>query len=464
MFAITSFSLKMPWQTLTKYACEWHFLMVQLMLLIQGSGAVRPGQWARALCINDTLDNGTIFPYLRKAISLGYGWFLNLFITDWKGVIIFNPNQNSMPEDPLIRPSREGWPHCCIYWLWTRVLYSRKTKTEERAEKNQNTRSLWSLGTHHHSVGSVCERLGCQTTCDCCSLGWRHCMTIILNTKSSQCTMQLLKQRTNEVLKRLKAIAFTDSVHRFVHKKSMLICQCLTKRSESGPRFSCQECNQLGSIKQGKSSALMVLIPRSHWTHQKLHLILDVVVWVRAIPNTSGRVVPLSSPCFGSSKSVPSRKMCSLLYVHIHSNHNIDCLLQWSIVIIILQYDHNCSLNCASAWILFLLALFLILIDAHGAVLWHVHTPTMLARPAELWLYQVQAGCARGGATDRPRQCQPTPHQVVLCGRNSTTDVHSGSTHQAAHGTTLRSFGTPLHLSRGAGWAHLANQQKRECG
>jgi len=30
-----------------------------LFIIIQGSGAVRPGQWARALCINDSLREGS---------------------------------------------------------------------------------------------------------------------------------------------------------------------------------------------------------------------------------------------------------------------------------------------------------------------------------------------------------------------------------------------------------------------
>lgn len=61
----------------------------KLMLLIQGSGAVRAGQWARALCINDTIDTGSILPYLKKAIAAKYG------------VIVFNPNLNKQPLDPL---------------------------------------------------------------------------------------------------------------------------------------------------------------------------------------------------------------------------------------------------------------------------------------------------------------------------------------------------------------------------
>ena len=59
----------------------------KLLLLIQGSGAVRPGQWARALCINDSLDNGAIFKYLEKAKARGYG------------VIVFNPNAGLVEAD-----------------------------------------------------------------------------------------------------------------------------------------------------------------------------------------------------------------------------------------------------------------------------------------------------------------------------------------------------------------------------
>lgn len=45
----------------------------RLILLIQGSGAVRAGQWARALTINDSLHTGSIFPYLKQAKENGYG-------------------------------------------------------------------------------------------------------------------------------------------------------------------------------------------------------------------------------------------------------------------------------------------------------------------------------------------------------------------------------------------------------
>lgn len=54
-----------------------------VMLLSQGSGAVRPGMWARALCVNNSLEVGTIFSYLREAIKRGWG------------VVVTNPNENT---------------------------------------------------------------------------------------------------------------------------------------------------------------------------------------------------------------------------------------------------------------------------------------------------------------------------------------------------------------------------------
>jgi hypothetical protein len=55
---------------------------IALLLLIQGSGAVRAGQWARAVCLNDCLEQGSILPYLARAKKNGMG------------VIVFNPNLN----------------------------------------------------------------------------------------------------------------------------------------------------------------------------------------------------------------------------------------------------------------------------------------------------------------------------------------------------------------------------------
>ncbi|KAJ9455953.1 UPF0528 protein Y75B8A.31 [Diplonema papillatum] len=44
-----------------------------ICVLIQGSGAVTPGMWARSLCINDSLHEGTVFPYVKEALRRGWG-------------------------------------------------------------------------------------------------------------------------------------------------------------------------------------------------------------------------------------------------------------------------------------------------------------------------------------------------------------------------------------------------------
>ena len=55
----------------------------------QGSGAVRPGMWARALCINDALSVGTIFSYLDACKARGWA------------VIVLNPNEHFVYEEAI---------------------------------------------------------------------------------------------------------------------------------------------------------------------------------------------------------------------------------------------------------------------------------------------------------------------------------------------------------------------------
>jgi len=43
----------------------------KLLVLVQGSGVVRAGQWARRLIINQDLDSGTQLPFITRAIEVG---------------------------------------------------------------------------------------------------------------------------------------------------------------------------------------------------------------------------------------------------------------------------------------------------------------------------------------------------------------------------------------------------------
>lgn len=43
----------------------------KLLVLIQGSGVVRAGQWARRLIINQDLNSGTQIPFINQAMEVG---------------------------------------------------------------------------------------------------------------------------------------------------------------------------------------------------------------------------------------------------------------------------------------------------------------------------------------------------------------------------------------------------------
>jgi Arb2 domain len=148
----------------------------RLMLLIQGSGAVRAGQWARALCINDSLQTGAILGYLAKAKEAGYG------------VIVFNPNLNSVDSDELAtRPTGEelrspGRP--------VRRPQD-KIKIPGNSDPVQHTIHVWDHVAKQAKAKDI---------------------VIVAHSAGGWCTLGLIRERP-EILDRLRAIGFTDAVH-----------------------------------------------------------------------------------------------------------------------------------------------------------------------------------------------------------------------------------------------------------
>ena len=127
------------------------------LLLIQGTGAVRLGQWARSVCINENIDLGSMIPYVEKAIN-------NQF-----SVIIFNPNERRdfLYEENKIKEFTTMERHS-VY------VYNNIVKT------NDNIKDIYIVA---HSMGGACT------------------VEILLNNKED-----LLNGK-------IKKIAFTDSVH-----------------------------------------------------------------------------------------------------------------------------------------------------------------------------------------------------------------------------------------------------------
>ncbi|OMJ90327.1 hypothetical protein SteCoe_7354 [Stentor coeruleus] len=126
----------------------------KLLLLIQGSGAVRAGLWARSVCINDSLIRGTVFPFLDYAKENDFD------------VLIFNPNFNS------------------------------DSKTNKKIKHNE------SHGNHGKYLWETFIRNS-----------QAHDIYIVAHSRGGATTTVLMNTFWDEFKERVKAIAFTDAVH-----------------------------------------------------------------------------------------------------------------------------------------------------------------------------------------------------------------------------------------------------------
>jgi hypothetical protein len=133
------------------------------LIIIQGAGPVRLGQWARSICINDNLNIGTMSPYIENAIKSNMS------------VIIFNPNQKTdfMDDTKPIKKFPDHEKHS-VY------VYDKIVKS------NKNIKEIYIVA---HSVGG-------------------------------DCTLEILFNNMNDLLKgKIKKIAFTDTLHREEYQK-----------------------------------------------------------------------------------------------------------------------------------------------------------------------------------------------------------------------------------------------------
>jgi hypothetical protein len=150
----------------------------KLMLLIQGSGAVRAGQWARALCMNESLETGSQIPYIQQAHMEGYA------------VVVFNPNLNCLPKKEIPdRYTRKG------FLMTDKPSPLPSSKYEEIPEHESPPTHVITVWDQFVSKAQAKD------------------IVIVAHSAGGYCTMQLLKARHPEVLKKLRGIAFTDSVH-----------------------------------------------------------------------------------------------------------------------------------------------------------------------------------------------------------------------------------------------------------
>ncbi|KYQ89731.1 esterase/lipase/thioesterase domain-containing protein [Tieghemostelium lacteum] len=142
-----------------------------LVMVICGSGQVKAGQWARSVCINDNLDNGSILPYLEKFNQLNYS------------SIVLNPNNNYY-EVPL------------------ELADDDPTLPKELPKQRQAIKGSESPLKHlFYIFDNIISKSPAKK------------FIIIAHSYGGVITSELLDQRTDKLKDKLKLIALTDSVH-----------------------------------------------------------------------------------------------------------------------------------------------------------------------------------------------------------------------------------------------------------
>ncbi|KAK5575324.1 hypothetical protein RB653_010582 [Dictyostelium firmibasis] len=158
----------------------------KLMVFINGSGAVKSGQWARSLCINDTLDSGSILPYLKDAISNGFS------------IIVLNPNYNKFEEridkddEKKVEEEEEGDD---------KPLKKKRFDNLIKGHENSND----------HIITVYDEFIKKSPANE---------IVIVAHSFGGINTSYLLDNRGEEIKDRLRSIGFTDSVHSLSPKSS----------------------------------------------------------------------------------------------------------------------------------------------------------------------------------------------------------------------------------------------------
>ncbi|CAF3670226.1 unnamed protein product [Rotaria sp. Silwood1] len=207
------------------------------LILIQGSGVVRPGQWARSCCINESLDIGSMFPYMAKAKEHNLS------------VIILNPNQTSYVVEKTIdtedttsinkdeigvgentSSTHDKQDTAVINTTSTDKEVNStneqiSTANEDKDNKEENsdhnnivsfylssdplprplTQKISNLSTSREHVLYVYDHIIAQSPA--------KKFYVVAHSAGGDCLMYLLRKRQDNILPKLAKIAFTDSVH-----------------------------------------------------------------------------------------------------------------------------------------------------------------------------------------------------------------------------------------------------------
>uniref|UniRef100_A0A671SES5 Family with sequence similarity 172 member A n=1 Tax=Sinocyclocheilus anshuiensis TaxID=1608454 RepID=A0A671SES5_9TELE len=178
----------------------------KIMVLIQGSGVVRAGQWARRLIINEDLN--TQIPFCSFGAE-GYG------------VIVLNPNENSLEVEKVPDPANKPSPDAS-----DEPAEKRERKEERENKKKKDFYEKYRNPQKEREMEHIPIREN-STPEEHTLYVWDHFISkslaknvlIVAHSYGGLSFVNLMIQREAEVKNHVRAVAMTDSVHN-------VLCHC----------------------------------------------------------------------------------------------------------------------------------------------------------------------------------------------------------------------------------------------
>ncbi|XP_064882563.1 cotranscriptional regulator ARB2A homolog isoform X1 [Oncorhynchus nerka] len=180
----------------------------KLLVLIQGCGVVRAGQWARRLIINQDLDSGTQIPFITRAQEEGYG------------VMVLNPNENHLeverPTKPAPLPSPEASDE---------PAEKRERKDDRESKKKRDFYEKYRNPQKESETEQIPIRENGSPE-EHVLYVWDHFVSkaaarnvfVVAHSYGGLSLVELMIQREAQVKNRVCAVAMTDSIHNVWHQ------------------------------------------------------------------------------------------------------------------------------------------------------------------------------------------------------------------------------------------------------
>ncbi|XP_048839007.1 cotranscriptional regulator FAM172A homolog isoform X1 [Brienomyrus brachyistius] len=182
----------------------------KLLVLIQGRGVVRAGQWARRLIINEDMNSGSQIPFITRAAEEGYG------------VIVLNPNENYLEVEKLEKPAPQVSPDSS-----DEPAEKRERKEEKEGKKKRDFYEKYRNPQKEKETEQIPIRKN-STPEEHVLYVWDNFISksaaknvfLIAHSYGGLSFVELMIKREAQVKSRVQAVAMTDSVHNVWHQEA----------------------------------------------------------------------------------------------------------------------------------------------------------------------------------------------------------------------------------------------------